>query len=310
MGLAATQARYLGLTARKTNVEYEGQQINQQRLSLSNESAGLYQELYNLSIPTPPVVTDYYKTEYSYNAAGTKYTVNSYTPDDEGTYTVNVSYSDYVKIGEKAFATAHIIQSSDGTYSIQIAGNTNAYTLDPAAAQPNPALDKARGLSSPSTYCSYTDSDNGRIYYLGTDWLSAQEYPFINTAERYITNSEVQTINENRNGCKLSFDASGMIYSIVDPKISETSLEMKSESIEDSQSYESAMNKYNTEYAQYQKEMEVINSKTAEIQQEDRSLELRLKQLDTEQQSLQTELEALKSVLDKNLEKVFKVFNS
>ena len=28
MGMAASQARYLGLTARKTNVEYEGQQIN------------------------------------------------------------------------------------------------------------------------------------------------------------------------------------------------------------------------------------------------------------------------------------------
>ena len=27
MGMAASQARFLGLTARKTNVEYEGQQI-------------------------------------------------------------------------------------------------------------------------------------------------------------------------------------------------------------------------------------------------------------------------------------------
>ena len=31
MGMAASQARFLSLTARKTNVEYEGQQINQQR---------------------------------------------------------------------------------------------------------------------------------------------------------------------------------------------------------------------------------------------------------------------------------------
>ena len=37
MGLAATQARYLGLTARKTNVEFEGQQINQQRTALANQ---------------------------------------------------------------------------------------------------------------------------------------------------------------------------------------------------------------------------------------------------------------------------------
>ena len=36
MGLAASQARFLNLTARKTNLEYEGQQINQQRTTLAN----------------------------------------------------------------------------------------------------------------------------------------------------------------------------------------------------------------------------------------------------------------------------------
>ena len=40
MGMAASQARFLGLTARKSNVEYQVQQINQQRTSLANESLG------------------------------------------------------------------------------------------------------------------------------------------------------------------------------------------------------------------------------------------------------------------------------
>ena len=35
MGMAASQARYLALVARKSNCEYEGQQINQARLILS-----------------------------------------------------------------------------------------------------------------------------------------------------------------------------------------------------------------------------------------------------------------------------------
>ena len=39
MGMAASQARFLGLTARKNNVEFEGQQINQQRTALSNQTA-------------------------------------------------------------------------------------------------------------------------------------------------------------------------------------------------------------------------------------------------------------------------------
>ena len=48
MGLAATQARYLSLTARKTNIEFEGQQVNQARTALANESANLYNKLYSI----------------------------------------------------------------------------------------------------------------------------------------------------------------------------------------------------------------------------------------------------------------------
>ena len=59
MGMSATQARFLSLTARKSNVEFEGQQINQQRTTLSNESASYYSELCNMEVPTPPSVDDY-----------------------------------------------------------------------------------------------------------------------------------------------------------------------------------------------------------------------------------------------------------
>lgn len=67
MGLAASQARFLSLTARKTNVEYEGQQINQQRTALANQSAGLFNQMLSLEVPTPPSASDYTKTYYSFN---------------------------------------------------------------------------------------------------------------------------------------------------------------------------------------------------------------------------------------------------
>ena len=66
MGMAASQARFLGLTARKNNVEYEGQQINQQRTSLANQSANYYNDLLGMSVPTPPSVADYTKTVYCF----------------------------------------------------------------------------------------------------------------------------------------------------------------------------------------------------------------------------------------------------
>ncbi|MDD3594740.1 MAG: hypothetical protein PHX18_08970 [Candidatus Gastranaerophilales bacterium] len=52
MGIAASQARYLYLTARQTNVEFEGQQINQARTNLANEQAGLFQEMLTLEPPS------------------------------------------------------------------------------------------------------------------------------------------------------------------------------------------------------------------------------------------------------------------
>ena len=66
MGMAASQARYLGLTARKTNVEYEGQQINQARTALANQSANLWNEMLNMAVPTAPKTTDYTEQQYAF----------------------------------------------------------------------------------------------------------------------------------------------------------------------------------------------------------------------------------------------------
>lgn len=77
MGMSASQARFLSLTARKTNVEYEGQQINQQRTTLSNESANYYSQLTNLTVPTPPSSQDYTKTSYTFTDGAETNTINS-----------------------------------------------------------------------------------------------------------------------------------------------------------------------------------------------------------------------------------------
>jgi len=68
MGMAASQARFLQLTARKTNIEHLGQQINQQRLSLANANAGLFEKLLSIALPTPPSSQDdkYYTQGYNF----------------------------------------------------------------------------------------------------------------------------------------------------------------------------------------------------------------------------------------------------
>jgi hypothetical protein len=93
MGMAASQARFLSLTARKTNVEYEGQQINQQRTSLSNESSNYYSQLCNMVVPTPPSSDDYTKTIYTFTDGSETNTVNSLIAQKNGMYIVNYTQS-------------------------------------------------------------------------------------------------------------------------------------------------------------------------------------------------------------------------
>ena len=76
MGMAASQARYLGLTARKTNVEYEGQQINQARTALANQSANLWNEMLNMAVPTAPKTTDYTEQQYAFSDGANEYEID------------------------------------------------------------------------------------------------------------------------------------------------------------------------------------------------------------------------------------------
>lgn len=89
MGMAASQARFLGLTARKNNVEFEGQQINQQRTALSNQSANYYNNMLGMSVPVPPSVDDYTKTVYTFQDGALTNQITAMMAQDGGKYTVS-----------------------------------------------------------------------------------------------------------------------------------------------------------------------------------------------------------------------------
>ena len=89
MGMAASQARFLGLTARRTNIEYEGQQINQQRTVLANQSANYYNDLLGMSVPVPPSVEDFSKTVYTFADGALTNTITSLIAQANGHYSVS-----------------------------------------------------------------------------------------------------------------------------------------------------------------------------------------------------------------------------
>ena len=93
MGMAASQARFLGLTARKTNTEYEGQQINQQRTTLSNQTANYYNQLLGMSVPVPPSVADFTKTVYTFNDGALSNSISTMIAQKDGTYLISYTSS-------------------------------------------------------------------------------------------------------------------------------------------------------------------------------------------------------------------------
>ena len=96
MGMAASQARHISLVARKTNVEWEGQQINQARTALANKTASLFNQMLGMTVPDCPDTTDFTKVQYSYSDGLNASTIDSYyqisNPEPEYNYVVTHSY--------------------------------------------------------------------------------------------------------------------------------------------------------------------------------------------------------------------------
>ena len=289
MGLAASQARFLGLTARKSNVEYEGQQVNQQRTALANESASLYSQLTNLQVPTPPDVTQYYRTEYSFKNGDTTYTLTSLpVKGSDGKYTMFVSYpTDEISFKQVSDTGIDFSNVNDGKlkdYSelqnwINKQGNANNYTDNTAV----------RGIVSQNNY-----------YY--------KVNPTSNDSATYKMQSTQKTNYATFGGVSIKYNQSGDYDSIKIDEFGDDYLPVSTTNVQDSEAYDLAMNDYQKAYNDYERKMATINAKTETIQQQDKSLELRLNQLDTEQNAISTEMDAVNKVIEKNVQSTFKTF--
>ncbi len=97
MGMAASQARLIALNARMSDIEYQGQQINQQRTTLSSQINELYNSLLDMDVPTPPSTLDFQKTVYSGITGATKFEMSNVIPTGKNpagrdTYSVDLAY--------------------------------------------------------------------------------------------------------------------------------------------------------------------------------------------------------------------------
>lgn len=322
MGMAASQARYLGLSARKTNIEFEGQQVNQQRTALANESAGLFRRMLSLDVPTAPSKTDYQTQIYTYSepkASDGKATVTSIELNEGSnpeTYSVSVKYNiDALQYGFQSNQNVSLFEDDKKKLKIQLA-NGQIFDLEKTSISQDVA-DKlnesgASGYSKDDEYYSFYNSASKCRFYINatqtgldiTDFDSTQTIDWCTSIQT--TEQKTETLNNVTMG-----KSEGNIYTSMywtdEYGISQSRSLSVGEEYDDV-AYNNAMHQYNADKAAYEKEIADINAKTEELQETDRTLELRLKQLDTEQQALQTEMESVKKVIDKQIETVFKTF--
>lgn len=352
MGMAASQARYLELTARKTNVEYAGQQVNQQRTELANESAGMFSQLMSLQVPTAPSSNDYTTTNYKFNDGENDCTISSvqglagdpnYNSTVQYYYTTTVdkgiskTRTDLGAVGAGTVANPYWL--TDGTTTKQTkltqcsltdtdATKDQASLLQICKDNPTSALATDLGYSSTtgtidttklgSAY-KYTSASGNVNYYSNTALAAAilattsgtppvQTGAATSLTSYYAADIEQKTSKTEK--AYVSKEADGRYSAIQLASESGTTLPLTATSTTDQNAYNDAMNEYTYQQQSYEQQVTSINAKTEVIQQEDRTLELKLKQLDTEQQALSTEMDAVKKVIDKNIESTFKTFSS
>ena len=195
MGMAASQARYLALVARKSNCEYEGQQINQARTVLSNQSANLFNQMLGLNVPVPPSTQDYTKQQYSYSDGVNNSTIDSWqqlaTPEEDYNYVVTHHYYADVYTGSQKKMSDPQVQFSSGT-TVSVDEIENAMRL---VTQTKKDYEEAKAATEAkkaeaATLSNYVDNDtytgvNKSSYDAATDTYSFRTKDLADTDPDY-----------------------------------------------------------------------------------------------------------------------------
>lgn len=350
MGMAASQARWISLAARKTNVEYEGQQINQARTALANKTSELWNQLYNMKVPTAPSSADFTTVQYSFEMGGVPQTIKEiqsadYVDTDGIHYNSYVTY--FTKVSEYT-GIRNTITNPQVQYVVPtdadpyyMVGTRKLMCLNDVD-RTDTSKESAWGI-----YCAQLDqiATDWPDTQVAKDWLAyrktgsesnlkniylwsdaSDEVNYV--SETSSTQDSLEACIEDKTAALHSYYADYQSstkevskYAIIDYDATgrATSLqlegssavyELKSSTVTDERAYNDAMNQYNYDQQVYEKKVQDINAKTEQIQTEDRTLELRLRALDTEQNALQTEMEAVHKIISKNIESTFKTFES
>lgn len=242
MGLAASQARLLLLTSRKSDLEYRAQQITNSLMILAQQTETVARE-YSVKISNQTVIyqgADKDQTTTTLTAA-------TFKDEFEGAYTLW-----YKPEGSKEFVEW---KAQYGNYYI----NANGEKITEAEYTRLQETDKEKANEYSKTNETYVSNN-----YSGPEILEGY-----NNGTIVIKNAKGEVVDLNGNNGFVT------TYYTDDDKAAE---------------------------AEY-------NTKTASIQVKEKRLQNDLNQVQTQQSACDTEIDSVKKIMDKNIERTFKVFS-
>lgn len=291
MGLAASQARYLCLTARMSDLVFEGQQISQQRLQLTRESqeiAAKYSEAMNNTV------------------------MQAITPEggtQQLTYQILTSKDPFTGLSMRLVDENGYVVSPPKTYTM-----TASSTDD-------------NGEEVTETFASSSEFIKKYMNNLGEDEASELSLKSLNELMTYYTENypdSTLTLSVNDNTVDgIKNDGERYVYDekCLDPEylqemitsgqwtIQQPSMNEENEwsdfSWQSSTNIQSVMNTTDDAAAEAEYEAEL-----ARIQKRDKTLELRLEQIETEEQAVEKELESVKGIVKDNIQQSFQTFKA
>lgn len=287
MGLAASQGRYLTLTARNSDLIYEAQQISQQRLTLATQTQSITDE-YNAAMGNTIMVANLADG----NSQRLTYDLITNQDPFEGLCMRIVDTNGNVVVPPNPSAI-HVSYTNDE-------GEQVTETITSAADFADKYL---------KNDIQYEGMGNWSLQQLA-DYYN-QNYFFAGNKVVYESGIDPKLKNENERylfdeNCKNPEYLQKMLTS------GEWSLQKVSATSTDEwadlewQGSTAVSEIYDTSddaaaQAKYESAM-------AEIQKQDKILELRLEQVQTEQSAIEKEMESVKKVIDKNIDNSFKTF--
>ena len=295
MGLAASQARYLTLSARKNDLEYAAQTISSRRLQLAYKTADLARR-YSDGMNNKAIMIQYSEDAGDGNCLHTweKLDFTNLLKHDLvlwGTDGKPISLS--VNVANKQEPYIYYLANKDDTYD----------ESSPITKMPLPELSDA-------------DKTAGKHYVLRENPLYMKDLSGGKDIQSLLVSGRAQVIttqfaeflashmdndgNFTLDGKLVSFNDMQTAWQKED-KNRITGLDWRSDITS------TLKQRYYTEddeavQAQYEQE-------TAEIQAQDKQLELEIKNIETQHKAIETELDSVQKVIQGNIEKTFKIFS-